>query len=66
MKKNAQFTLRITAELKRELQNIADAECRSMAQICEAFLVAGSVGYKKDRGKLLQLFLTRRGQKDAN
>jgi predicted transcriptional regulator len=66
MKKNTQFTFRISADRKRELQNIAEAEGRSMAQICEAFLIAGSEGYKKDRTKFLQRFLTRRGQKEAD
>jgi predicted transcriptional regulator len=66
MKKNTQFTFRITADLKRELQNIAEAEGRSMAQICEAFLIAGSEGYKKDRSKFLQRFLGRRDQKEAD
>ena len=63
MKKNTQFTFRITADLKKELQDIAEDEGRSMAQICEAFLLAGSEGYKKDRAKFLQRFLTRRRQK---
>lgn len=63
MKKDTQFTFRITADLKKELQIIAEQEGRSMAQICEAFLRAGSEGYKKDRAKFLQRFLTRRLQK---
>jgi hypothetical protein len=63
MKKDAQITFRITAALKKEMQNIAEQEGRSMAQICEAFLMAGSEGYKKDRAKFLQRFLTRRRPK---
>jgi hypothetical protein len=63
MKKNTQFTFRVAADLKKELQSIAENEGRSMAQICEAFLMAGSEGYKKDRAKFLQRFLARRGQK---
>ena len=38
MKKDAQFTLRFPTGLRRELQDIANHEGRSMAQICEAFL----------------------------
>ena len=56
-------SLRRTSESARELQDIAEDEGRSMAQICEAFLKAGSEGYKKDRAKFLQRFLTRRRQK---
>lgn len=59
MKKDAQFTLRIPTHLRRELQDIANNEGRSMAQICEAFLKAGSETYKKQGSKLLQRFLTK-------
>jgi predicted transcriptional regulator len=66
MKKDTQFTFRITAALKKEMQHIAEQEGRSMAQICEAFLVAGSEGYRKDRAKFFQRFFTRRRQKAAD
>jgi hypothetical protein len=59
MKKDTQFTLRISMDLKRELQNMAATEGRSMAQICEAFLRAGSEGYKKEGPKFLRRFLGR-------
>jgi predicted HicB family RNase H-like nuclease len=59
MKKDAQFTLRIPTSLRRELQDIANHERRSLAQICEAFMRAGSEGYKKQGGKFLQRFLTK-------
>ena len=59
MKKDAQFTLRIATHLRRELQGIANNEGRSMAQICEAFLKAGSETYKKQGPKFLQRFLTK-------
>jgi hypothetical protein len=58
MKKDAQFTLRIPTGLRRELQDIANHEGRSMAQICEAFLRAGSEGYKKQGAKYLRRFFT--------
>ena len=60
MKKDTQFTFRIPTDLKKELQDIAVQEGRSMAQICEAFLRAGSEGYKKEGSKFLQRFLGRR------
>ena len=58
MKKDAQFTLRIPTGLRRELQDIANHEGRSMAQICEAFLRAGSESYKKQGAKFLRGFFT--------
>ena len=58
MKKDSQFTLRIPTSLRRELQDIANQEGRSMAQICEAFLKAGSESYKKQGAKLLRGFFT--------
>ena len=59
MKIDAQLTLRIPTSLRRELQDIANHERRSLAQICEAFMRAGSEGYKKQGGKFLQRFLTK-------
>jgi hypothetical protein len=59
MKKDTQFTLRIPTDLKKELQNIAAQEGRSAAQICEAFLRAGSEGYKKEGPTFLRRFLGR-------
>jgi hypothetical protein len=59
MRKDTQFTLRIPTSLRRELQEIADYERRSVAQICEAFMRAGSEGYKKQGSKFLQRFLTK-------
>ena len=59
MKKDTQFTFRIPTDLKKELQNIAVREGRSMAQICEAFLRAGSEGYRKEGQKFLRRFLVR-------
>ena len=60
MKKDSQFTLRIPTELRKDLQEIADIEGRSLAQICDAFLRAGSEGYKKQGSKYLQRFLTKK------
>jgi predicted DNA-binding protein len=59
MKKDMQFTFRIPTELKAKLQGIAAHEGRSMAQICEAFLRAGSESYKKEGAKFLNRFLGR-------
>ena len=59
MKKDTQFTLRIPTDLKKDLRNIAAQEGRSAAQICEAFLRAGSEGYRKEGPKFLRRFLGR-------
>jgi hypothetical protein len=60
MKKDTQFTLRMPTDLKRELEDIAAREGRSMGQICEAFLTIGSEAYKKEGAKVLQRFFLQR------
>jgi predicted transcriptional regulator len=57
MKKDTRLTFRVPSDLKRSIEAIAASESRSVAQICEAFLRAGSEGYKKQGGKFLQRFL---------
>ena len=57
MKKDTRFTLRIGSDLKKELAVIAAREGRSVAQVCEAFLKAGSENYKKRGPGYLQRFL---------
>jgi hypothetical protein len=57
MKKDTRFTLRIRSDLKKELETIAAREGRSVAQICEAFLKAGTENYKKKGSGFLQRFL---------
>jgi hypothetical protein len=49
--------VRIRSELKKELETIAAREGRSVAQVCEAFLKAGSESYKKKGSGFLQHFL---------
>jgi hypothetical protein len=58
MKKDTQITFRIRSELKKELEAIAAREGRSVAQVCEAFLKAGSASYKKKGSGFVQRFLT--------
>jgi hypothetical protein len=57
MIKDTRFTLRIRSELKKELESIAAREGRSVAQVCEAFLKAGSESYKKKGSGFVQRFL---------
>jgi predicted DNA-binding protein len=59
MKKDTQFSFRIPSDLKNRLEEIASTEGRSVAQICEAFLRAGSESYKKKGFSFLRRFLTR-------
>jgi predicted transcriptional regulator len=59
MKKDTQVTFRLPAELKARLQEIAAVEGRSVAQVCEAFLRAGSDNYKKQGTKFLNRFIGR-------
>ena len=67
MKKDTQLTFRVRSDLKKELETIAAREGRSVAQICEVFLKAGSEIYKKEGTRLVQRFLAQRrpGQKDT-
>lgn len=59
MAKDTRLTFRVRSELKKKLETIAATEGRSVAQICEAFLKAGSEVYKKKGAAYLQQFLTR-------
>jgi hypothetical protein len=57
MKKDTQLTFRIRSDLKKELETIAAREGRSVAQVCEAFLKAGSESYKKKGSDFVKRFL---------
>ncbi len=65
MTKDTRLTFRVQSGLKKNLEVIAAREGRSVAQICEAFLKAGSEGYKKKGPKYLQRFLLRQKKEDA-
>jgi hypothetical protein len=62
MKKDSQLTFRIPSTLKIQLEEIASSEGRSTAQICEAFLRAGTDTYKKKGNKVIKDFLTTSGK----
>lgn len=57
MAKESRLTFRVQTALKKELEIIAAREGRSVAQVCEAFLKAGSETYKKKGSGLLQKYL---------
>jgi hypothetical protein len=59
MKKDARLTFRIRSNLKKDVEEIAKREGHSVAQICEAFLFAGSEGYKKHGSKFVKRALAR-------
>ena len=60
MTKDARLTFRVRSYLKKNVEAIAAREGRSVAQVCEAFLQAGSESYKKQGTKYLQRYLTQR------
>jgi len=59
MKKNAPLAFRISSDLKRSLQQVADREARSISQICEILLTIGAAAYAKEGPKYLQRYLDR-------
>jgi hypothetical protein len=59
MNKDTRFTFRISSDLKKDLEAIAAREGRSVAQICDAFLKAGSEIYRKKGAMYLQRLLSR-------
>jgi hypothetical protein len=57
MKKNAPLAFRVSSELKKNLQRIADREARSTSQICELLLTIGVDSYEKEGARYLQRVL---------
>ena len=66
MKKDTRLTFRVHSDLKKDLEAIADREGRSVAQICDAFLKAGSEAYRKNGPKYLQRFLSRQEKRSLS
>ena len=66
MKKDTRLTFRVHSDFKKSLESIAAQEGRSVAQICEAFLKAGSEAYKRKGPKYLQRFLSRQKKEDLS
>ena len=60
MKKDAPLAFRISSELKKTLQQIADREARSISQICEILLTIGTETYGKEGSKYLVRYLGHR------
>jgi len=66
MRKDTRLTFRVHSNLKKDLEVIAAREGRSVAQICDAFLKAGSEAYRKKGSQYLQRFLSRRSKEDPS
>ncbi len=66
MTKNERIGVRLPAEMKRILSQIARKEERSLAQICEIFLRGGIASYRKEGPKYLKHFLSRQKKEDLS
>jgi hypothetical protein len=59
MKKEDRIGLRVPADLKKALIQIARSEGRSLAQVCEIFLRGATFLYKEEGTKYLQRIIAR-------
>jgi hypothetical protein len=48
------LAFRVTPELKRDIERLADEEQRNISQICEMLLFEGVETYKKEGAKFIQ------------
>jgi hypothetical protein len=64
MKKDNTIGIRVPAELKRALMQIAKKEGRSLAQVCEILLKEGASIYKEEGPKYLQRLLSRQNKEE--
>jgi hypothetical protein len=65
MAKEDRIGVRVPAELKRELIQIAKDEGRSLAQVCEIFLRGGVLSYKNDGPRYLNRLLSRQKKESS-
>lgn len=66
MRKDTRLTFRVHSSLKKDLEAIAAREGRSVAQVCDAFLKAGSETYMKRGPKFLQRFISRQKKEGSS
>jgi hypothetical protein len=59
MAKDQTIGIRVTAELKKALLQIAAKEGRSLAQLCEILLRGAAASYKEEGHSYLQRLLSR-------
>ena len=60
MAKSAFLGIRMTPELRTQLERIAQREERSISQVCEVLLRGGVAAYQKEGSRYLQHFLSRK------
>jgi hypothetical protein len=65
MTKEDRIGVRVPAELKRELIQIAKNEGRSLAQVCEIFLRGGVLSYKNDGSRYLNRLVSRQKKESS-
>jgi hypothetical protein len=66
MRKDETIGVRVAAELKRALIQIAKKEGRSLAQLCEILLRGGASAYQDEGPKYLQRLLSRQKKEDLS
>ena len=66
MRKDTALSFRVPRRLKAELQKVALAEGRSIAQVCEALLGGGLEIYKVEGPKSIQRLLSRPKKESSN
>jgi len=57
--KDEQIGFRLSANLKKELHNLATREGRTLSQICEILVSGGLQAYRREGPKYLQRLLSR-------
>ena len=63
MAKKDFLAFRIDPELKRQIEEIADEEQRSISQICELFLKGAVEGHRKEGPQFIRRLLARQKEK---
>jgi len=65
MAKSAFLGMRISPDLRKQLEQIAQREERSISQICEVLLRGGAAAYRREGAKYLQRILEKsKGEAD--
>jgi hypothetical protein len=61
------LAFRVSADLKNEIQAIAESEARSISQVCELLLSEGVQAYQKEGPKFMQRLVAKQatGSKDS-
>jgi len=54
------LAFRVSPELKRDIQQMADDEQRNISQICEMLLYEGVEAYKKEGSKFMQRLVAKK------